>query len=166
MSVRWFYLPGRTFQTTWKEGVLKTSPDMETVLRQGRANVPSHYFDCRPVVWFSSAEPWEPSTAMKLRRPDGTTTFLTDLASNARHGGGMFRIGVAPETAPISWTDYRKGGFDRPEVCNRMAKAAKELHADPRNWWASDRAVPRELWTRIDVWTDGRWSPWTAPAVS
>jgi hypothetical protein len=163
MDVRWHYLPGRSFHPVWQSGVIRRSPDLDAARRSGRTDLPESWFDCRPVVWFSSAEPWEPTTAMKVRRPDGTTEFLRDLEENARQGGGLYRIGVAPATAPYSWTDYRKGGFDRPEVCNRMAKVAKDLRADTRAWWASDRDVPREEWVRVEVWSGGRWVPWTAP---
>lgn len=159
-AVRWHYISGRMFVPTWQEGLIRTSPDPVLMHRQGMADPPPGYFDCKPVAWFSTAEPWEPSMSIKLRRPDGTSDFLRDLASNARHGGGMYRIGVAAATAPLSWTDYRKGGFDKPEVCNRMAKRAKELNADPRNWWASDRPVPRSLWTQVEVWSDARWQRW------
>lgn len=159
-AVRWHYISGRMFLPTWEEGLIRTSPDPVLMQRQGISDPPPGYFDCKPVAWFSTAEPWEPSMSIKLRRPDGTTDFLRDLASNARHGNGMYRIGVAAATAPISWTGYRKGGFDRTEVCNRMAKRARELNADPLHWWASAVPVPRALWTRVEVWTAGVWQPY------
>jgi hypothetical protein len=163
-GLRWHYLPGVSFRPVFAAGVIRRSPDLEQVRRSGRSDLPESYLDCRPVVWFSAAEPWEPSTAMSLRRPDGTTEPLRDMEENARRGGGLFRIGVAAATAPFSWTDYRKGGFDRPEVCNRMAKAAKECRADTRAWWASDRDVPREEWVCVETWSGGRWVPWSPPA--
>lgn len=164
MSTRWHYLVGRLFVPAWREGLLRMSPDPELLKRQGVDRAPEGYYDCRPVVWFSVAEPWEPSTAIKVRGPDGTMQFVRDIDENARRGGGLFRVGVAPETAPISWTDYRKGGFDRPDVCNRMAKAARDLRADPQNWWASDVPVPRALWTAVEEWKGGAWVPYTPPA--
>ncbi|MCE9638464.1 MAG: hypothetical protein K8T90_22415 [Planctomycetes bacterium] len=160
-AVRWHYITGRMFVPTWQEGVIRTSPDPVLMQRQGIADPPAGYFDCKPVAWFSTADPWEPSMAIKLRRKDGTSEFVRDLAGNARHGGGMYRIGVAAATAPISWTGYRKGGFDMPDVCNRMAKRAKDLNADTRNWWASEVQVPRSLWTRVEVWSDELWKPWS-----
>ena len=164
MPTCWHYMVGRMFLPAFREGLLRTSPDPELLKRQGVAAPPEGYFECRPVVWFSLAEPWEPSTAVKVRKPDGTTDFVRDMEGNARVGGGLYRIGVAPETAPITWTDYRKGGFDKPEVCNRMSKVARDLLADPQDWRASDRPVPRELWTHVEVWQGGRWVPYEAPS--
>ena len=107
-TTRWHYLPGKAFHPIRAAGVIATSPDLEAMRRERGANVPEAYFDCKPVAWFSTAEPWEPSTALKLRRADGTSDFVRDLDGNARHGGGMYRIGVAAETAPCARSEARR----------------------------------------------------------
>lgn len=158
-EIVWHYMPGRAFRPTFEEGLIRTSPDAELLRRQGVTVVPAGYFDSKPVAWFSSEPVWERSTALRVRAKDGNPQYVLDMAENARLGGGLFRIGISPEFAPISWTTYRKGGYDSVEVCNRMAKRAAQIGADVRKWRAADLPVPRALWIAVEEWRDGVWSP-------
>ncbi|MCG3135645.1 MAG: hypothetical protein HMLKMBBP_03367 [Planctomycetes bacterium] len=162
-TILWHYMPGRAFRPTFEEGLVRTSPDPELLRRQGVTVVPEGYYDAKPVAWFSAEPVWEPSTALRIRGKDGNPQYVLDMAENARLGGGLFRIGVAPETAPLTWTGYRKGGYDAPDVCNRMAKRAAQIGSDVRKWFASARPVPRAEWIAVETWIrppDGRAPLW------
>src|SRR5207248_9656228 len=79
----------------------------------------------KSIVWFSTEEWWEPSVTKGRRRPDGT---IEDLGMDALHAAGfmLWRIGVAPDTAPYTWSERKKLSGMPSDVAMQLAKIAKQ----------------------------------------
>jgi hypothetical protein len=118
----------------------------------------------KPAVWFSTHRVWEPTASKARRTQDGRLVRLTREETMAL-GGGLVRIGVAPETAPHDWQAYRRLSGVDPRVASGLAKAARAQGADPRQWYVSFEAVPASQWIAVEIWEAGGWSPgsWEGP---
>jgi hypothetical protein len=121
----------------------------------------------RPVAWFSSEPYWEP-TANKMRLPKAViergvvssddprrTVGMMELFGQA----GIYRFGVAEETAPLTWGDFKS----QSGISNRMArgleKAATDQGAYVDKWRASFEDIPRTAWARVDRFDGDKWVP-------
>jgi hypothetical protein len=110
----------------------------------------------RPVVWFSTHPLWEPTACKMVQAPDGRLRRLT-REETARYGGGLVRIGVAPESAPHNWQAYRRLSGVNPHIASGLAKSGKDQGADPRHWYVSFEPVPAALWMAVEAWHNGPW---------
>jgi hypothetical protein len=143
--LRWHYTIGDRFLQIAQDGIIQ--PATAYVV-----------WPERPVVWFSTHPRWEPTACKMAQAPGGRLRRLT-RAETARYGGGLVRIGVAPESAPHDWQAYRRLSGVDPGVARGLAKAAKKQRADPRQWYVSFEPVPAAVWLAVEVWGNGQWTP-------
>ncbi len=111
-----------------------------------------------PAVWFSTEQDWEPTAACnwQAEKADGTKEFLDRDGLYKAHGG-LYRFGVRPEIAPITWDEFSKGLPE--EVIKAMLDGANELGADPAKWRATKASVPQDQWEVVQMW-DGEAKVW------
>jgi hypothetical protein len=125
------------------------------VLRPATAAVPQHE---RPVVWFSTNEYWEQSANKALQMSDGRLIAL-DMKGTAKHGGGLIRIGVAPERAPHTWNEMRRVARIDRRMARALMHVARRDGADPQQWRGSLEPVSRADWVAVEVFVSGAWVP-------
>src|SRR5271156_3094125 len=85
-----------------------------------------------PVVWFSRNQIWEAAATKGIEQPDGTWQKLTteELANVA---GGLYRIGVAHETAPHGWDDFVRLSRIASSIARDLRRAAKDSGASHKD---------------------------------
>src|SRR5574340_288025 len=69
----------------------------------------------KPAVWFSSNQEWEPAANMPWEDPDGMAVRLGKDQTYVL-GGGLARIGVAPEVAPHDWKTFKQQSGIAPKI--------------------------------------------------
>lgn len=133
-------------------GVRLRSILRDKLIKPATAGVPAGE---RPVVWFTTNPEWEP-TANKGVVRYGKTVWLTRAETEAE-GGGLFRIEVAPETAPYGWEEFKRlsGITEREE--KRLARRAREWGSDYHDWRVSFEPVGADKWARIETRNRDRW---------
>ncbi len=107
----------------------------------------------KPAVWFSKDQTWEPTAACNhlATLADGTEQFL-DMKGLFQVTGGLYRFGVLPEDAPITWEVYRS--LIDPDVGQVMVDGATRLRASPDNWRASLSPIEENKWKVVQMWTE------------
>lgn len=81
------------------------------------------------------------------------------------HLAGVWRIGVAPETAPIRFTETRVFTEMDPELQLAAWDATSRVGCDLREWRCSTRLVHREKWLAVEIFSNGAWGSWTPAKV-
>lgn len=142
MTLLWHYTTGEKFVAIVEEGLIKP-----TACRIGPRE--------RPAVWFSTNQWWE-RTASKILESGGKLKALSMLETGA-YGKGLVRFGVADETAPVSWSQFRTLSGVSPETYRNLARAGKKHGADPREWFASFEPVGKDKWLAVEVFQDAKW---------
>jgi hypothetical protein len=112
----------------------------------------------RPIVWFSLNQWWEPTANKGRRTADGRTVTAT-MMEMCELGGGLVRIGVAPETAPYDWRTLRELSGMSSAMARGLYNAAIKQGARPGEWRGTFESVPQAQWTAVEVLQDGRWVP-------
>ncbi|HEV8177052.1 MAG TPA: hypothetical protein VGP44_05125 [Gemmatimonadales bacterium] len=113
----------------------------------------------RGAVWFSRNQDYEP-TAFKGPgwQHNGVVTMGMRLELR-RLGHGLWRIGVDPATAPVSWEQFKETSGIDPIIAYGLTGAGRKQGADPADWYCSYAEVPEERWRRVDFWFNGGWMP-------
>ena len=111
----------------------------------------------RPAVWFSSNPVWE-ETANKLLM-DSLTGQVRSLTKQETHeyAGGLARIAVSPETAPINWDRFSSESGASTKMLAGLRKAAYSMGSRPSQWFVSFSSVRREKWLAIELWDGEKW---------
>jgi hypothetical protein len=125
----------------------------DSVIKPATAFVP---IGERPIVWFSTAPVWEETANKRLLRSDGKIVSL-DRDGTHVHGGGLIRIGVAPETAPYKWELLKAKAHMTPRMAKGLIKAAHKCGAKPSEWRGTFEPVPFEKWIALEVWDGIKW---------
>jgi len=113
----------------------------------------------KPVVWFSSREDWEP-TANKLLVNETTGAFHSCTKEETHElGGGLVRIGVAPEIAGHDWKAFKQESGISRKVAHGLYNAAVSQGSRPGDWYVSFSPVPRSQWLAIELWDGSQWVP-------
>ena len=112
----------------------------------------------KPAVWFSLRDDWEPTANKLIQHPDGSVELGTKETTH-ENGGGLARIGVAPETAPHDWQAFKRLSGVKPKVASALYNAAIADGASPRDWRVSFSSVPISEWLAIEVWDGENWRP-------
>ena len=109
-----------------------------------------------PAVWFSEDQEWEPTAACNWigEKTDGSRNFL-DRDGLYRAHGGLYRIGVRPDDAPLTWEQYKLQ--IHITVQSAMLDGAKALGANPEKWRASTVEVPEKKWLAVQMWNGDEW---------
>lgn len=138
----WHYTVGVRFAEIERDGVLVPAttgiPDGERV-----------------ACWFTSSTRI-PYTARKM---DARGDVMT-LSQMYERGGGVVRIGVAPETAPLTWASWASSSGCAPAMVGKLRTYA-ERHGDRvKDWRATFDDVPRVAWLAVEWWRPGDvWTP-------
>lgn len=113
----------------------------------------------KPAVWFSANPEWDPLANRQWR--DDLTGRVSRLTKDQTFvlGGGLARIGVAPDAAPHDWKAYR-------QISGLSAKQAKAIYDDltsagarPAEWFFALDSVPRARWLAVETLDVDRWVP-------
>lgn len=112
----------------------------------------------RPIVWFSLNQSWEPGANKMLRQGDGTILVL-NKEQTEELGGGLVRIGVAPETAPHDWHTLKELSGMSSTMAQALYRAAIESGARPGQWRGTFESVPRSKWIAMEIFKNGEWVP-------
>lgn len=144
----WHYTVGIRYQLIERDGVIKPAT---AFVPQGE----------KPIVWFSLNQQWEKTADKSVKDEDGTLRHL-NTAETAEVGGGLVRIGVAPETAPHDWKTLRELSGMTSAMAQGMYHAAIDKGARPGEWRGTFQAVPRSKWTAIEIFENGEWVPQAA----
>lgn len=113
----------------------------------------------KPAVWFSSNPVWEPSANRLWQDLDGRVVRLSKDQTHVL-GGGLARIGVAPDTAPHDWKAYKRLSGISTARAKAIYEEAIRAGARPGEWLASFDAVGRAKWLSVEVWDGDRWVPY------
>lgn len=112
----------------------------------------------KPIVWFSTEQFWEPTVVKGYREPDGKIVQL-GMKGILDRGFGLFRIGVAPSTAPYRWAELKENS-GMPQVhARRLVQLAKQWGANPSRWRGSLETVHSESWTAFEQFDGQQWCP-------
>ena len=142
-EMRWHYTTGQ------KLGPILASGH----LRPAAPNVPKAG---RPVVWFSTNPQWEPTANLFRRAADGSLERLSKDQTYVL-GGGLIRVGVAPEVAPHDWNAYKQLSGIAPKLAREMYDAAIKLRSRPGQWFVSFDPVPQAKWLAVEVLEGEQW---------
>ena len=110
----------------------------------------------RPIVWFSKEQFWEPTVTKGIRLTDGS---IADLGMSELHsnGFGLFRIGVDPSTAPLTWSDIRRESGMEPTTATALSQIARLRGGNPSNWRGTFQPVPISKWEIIECFDGFDW---------
>lgn len=108
-----------------------------------------------PVVWVSSADPWEViSAATLLIGPEGGVGLPRDIVPGNKFQAA--RINVAPAiTKP--WQTYLQNQGVDISVIARLWQTGTDYRSDPRKWQVCRGDVTADNWRAIELWDDERW---------
>jgi hypothetical protein len=110
----------------------------------------------KPIVWFSTNADWDP-TANKMRATDdGRLTTLT-REETAHAGGGLFRFGGAPKTAPYDWRALKELSGMSARTARGLYRTAVDSGASPYDWRGTFDPVLREKWLVVERFSQGVW---------
>jgi hypothetical protein len=109
-----------------------------------------------PVVWFSRNQVWEATATKGLSTEDGMVTNCS-MEELAQHGGGLYRIGVAQETAPHNWDDFVRIGKISREVALELRRFAKLRNSNRKDWFVSFEPVVQDKWVAVEVLDNHTW---------
>lgn len=110
----------------------------------------------KPCVWFSTNQTWEPTANKLIERQDGFICPGTKETTE-KYGGGLVRIGVAPETAPHNWHAFKRLSNISAKVAKAMYNAGIDSGAKPSEWFVSFNSVPRPKWLAVETWNGVAW---------
>jgi len=124
-------------------------------IRPSTAGIPKKE---KPAVWFSSNAAWEPSANRLWQDVDGRVARLSKDQTFVL-GGGLARIGVAPDVAPHDWKAYKRISGMATARAKTVYDEAIRAGARPGEWFASFDAVGRAKWLTVEAWDGERWMP-------
>ena len=142
-SLLWHYTFGHNFQRILADRTI--TPSTAYAVKEAR-----------PVVWFSRNQIWEASATKGLVTDDGTVMNLT-MEELRDQGGGLYRIGVAQETAPHNWDDFVRIGKISREVALELRRFAKLRNSNRKDWFVSFEPVVQDKWVAVEVLDNHTW---------
>jgi hypothetical protein len=75
--------------------------------------------------------------------------------------GGLVRIGVAPETAPLNWHQLKREAHMSSRKTKGLEEAIIRQGGSVREWYGCFEPVPREKWLVVEIRDHGEWVPLT-----
>jgi len=138
----WHYTTGERFAEIERDGLLVPA---STGIPEGE----------RVACWFTSSTRM-PHTARKM---DARGVVLT-LAQMHERAAGIVRIGVALETAPLTWASWASSSGCAPEMVGKLRAYAERRGDQVKDWRATYDDVPRAAWLAVEWWRPGDvWTP-------
>jgi hypothetical protein len=133
---------------------------LEMIVRSGVILPATAYVDKseKPIVWFSTNPWWEETANKWLADPDGSIRAL-DMMETHAFGGGLVRIGVAPETAPHDWQALKNLSGMHSKTAAGLYSIAVGRGARPGEWWGTFDPVPQDDWIALEFFDGSRWNP-------
>ena len=110
----------------------------------------------KPAVWFSANPDWDPAANEPWQAPDGSVLRLNKDQTYVL-GGGLGRIGVAPEVAPHDWKAFKRLSGISPKAAKELYNSAVQAGSRPGEWFAAFENVPRSKWLAIEVMEGTTW---------
>jgi hypothetical protein len=106
------------------------------------------------------------------RDPEAAARWFYDyFSANLRYlgpkeiherGGGLARIGVAPETAPYTWPEIvERSGIPEDNAWLIEVLDLLVWGGNPADWRGSFEPIPRDRWVTVEVLGDDGWQPYT-----
>jgi hypothetical protein len=110
----------------------------------------------RPVVWFSRAEPWEPTATKAWEFPNGAVVRLTREQTHQKFGG-LVRIGVSTSHVPLRWAEFKERLVAPRSELQLLEVSARSQGSSPNDWYWRFQPVPRAEWNRVEFWNGEAW---------
>ena len=143
LAILWYYTTRNKLGEILAEGSI----------RPATTGVPSKE---KAAVWFSANQEWDPAANLPWQDPGGSQSRLSKDQTYVL-GGGLARIGVAPQTAVHDWKAFKR-------LSGISAKAAKEVYntavqagSRPGQWFASFESVLKSQWLRVEILDGDDW---------
>jgi hypothetical protein len=113
----------------------------------------------KPVTWFSTNPAWEPTVFKPLvNKETGEEIFLYAREDFLKYGILPIRIEVDQERAKLrGWNNYKKNSGDSKSMIKGLEKVAKELGANPKDWFVSYDDVSLDCCLSMEAWTGAAW---------
>lgn len=121
----------------------------------------------RPAIYFTSRETWEPTATKGLMLPESTTEDTPEyyarygrkatVAECAEIGQGLFRIGVAPEAAPVTWEQFVESGGLPRKMARELKRSARADGSRVEDWRLRYDPLPFTEWARVELWNGREW---------
>ena len=110
----------------------------------------------KPSVWFSANQTWDSAANLPWQDPAGSTVRLSKDQTFVM-GGGLARIGIAPETAPYDWKAFKQQSGISPKAAKELYNTAIRGGSRPGQWFASFESVPKAKWLTIEILENDTW---------
>lgn len=110
----------------------------------------------QPALWFSSNPQWDPTVNRLWQDIDGRVMRLNKDQTHVL-GGGLARIGVTPDAAPLDWKAFKQVSGISTARAKRIYEEAIHIGARPGEWFASLEPVGRDKWLAVEVWDGEKW---------
>jgi len=146
MDMLWHYTVGENWELIRENGVLIPGFN-NPFIPKGE----------RPANWFTTNQEYE-STIGKVYYCDGRIVGYTTRQDLIDDCGGLVRIGVAPETAPHDWNEFKRLSGIQPKLARGLYNSAIEQGSRPRDWRVTFDPVPQSAWLSVEFW-NGAWRP-------
>jgi hypothetical protein len=118
-------------------------------------NVPIHE---HPIVWFSANQEWEKTAWKALQTDTGEIRNLYTREEMAAYCDGLYRIGMKPNLLK-PWSRLQKLAHIKVAEVRGLEKVARDLGANPFDWWGTIFPVTVDQWESLqvlkgEVWTE------------
>jgi hypothetical protein len=138
-----------------------TFENMDSIIKSGviiRATTYVPKF-VKPVVWFSTNPEWEGTVYKKIVNVnEGWEKDLLTKQDFLSCGIPPTRIEVDPKAAGLkSWNNYKRNSGDSKQFIVGLERAARELNANPKEWYISYQDVSIDCFLNIEVWNGEQW---------
>jgi hypothetical protein len=110
-----------------------------------------------PTVTFSSNPVWERTRFRVGKLPDGQLIMMSQQLLK-EFDGGVFRILVPGELAPLTWHDMKDTCGISKEAMKGIYDFALQVGAKTSQWFATTERVPEDVWINVEKLNDtGEW---------
>jgi hypothetical protein len=143
-TLLWHYTTGDVFKRILDQGAIepdKTEPHNPKEI---------------PTVTFSSDQDWERTRYRVGRLPEGQLVLM-GKDSLVKNCGGLYRIGVTQETAPMDWHTMKDKTGLSGHAIQAIYDFAIQVGARTRNWYSTFQRVPEDQWVTVEKLQDGQW---------
>lgn len=109
-----------------------------------------------PTVTFSKNQEWEATRYRVGRFPNGQIIMMNRPLLE-RFCGGLVRIGVKPELAPMDWHDMKdRVGLSKGAI-NGIYDFAIRVGARTSHWYGTFDQIPEAQWIVVQLFKEGQW---------